>query len=1516
MDASELGRWTRFASKGGIGRCTALQDCVAEEPEDLMFMKDDEITVLMQLTEQEDLYLGFCEGVVGQFRGNHVRFHGRLKKPVMTKRSSMNPSASNSSSSFSRPSSSQSALTVAARDSISPSVPARASPAPWSSSNAGMPYNNSNSSLMTESSSLSRLADSSSSSKSSSIPLPEQPRDEGYRDRSTSYSSVSTALESVPSTPADFSHDIEENNIRILNRSRQASVESEANIGTPALYTQNQADQKSSFVRDNSQNGQLVVDEESDYHSTSQIPTQESFSYSSEPSTRISVALSDGEVGIGLSLLQDFVGGGDGDDAASITSRYGDTSPPSENVTGIARSSSPDSTIGHPSPSVRSAVLSESQYSTSPKSANQSLAEFQPPTPAYARESDVLSRNSMHPSMTDSDFGGSEWEGASDIYDNYRYSRFSMASKMSRYSKGSGLGIEVPPVPVEHESPRMSSELKNSRPSRDRLGSVSSCDLPSPKLVEARLGGVDVDPVDPVITATQSEKGKAFTQIAKGKPSPLNSFSDGTPSPLLHGSFGSPQGSLIPLSMDSFLPPGDASHTPNPIGAASALRQRLEQEREFVLENPAVRQGSESYVRVTQGERLPGQVIVVDDNGEEHHLQTTNRSADSRLPQPSTSNSTVSISEKRTMSPTLAAAEPAPPPYTAVPPTIVSSSSSSPASPSPPPLTLSHQGQPLNFPLPTTRPLNINRPPASPGARRSLFMPHPHAPKPAESPAGPMYGRHRQTTIYGRFEHDLASSIGPVPISFSLEPQMSIPANRPSVSQSLMASPSLGSSTSVSDGNTAAEIERIKASRPENQATDADKLDSVNRVIPRANFFPKAPAMRPRSRSFSGFDTPFTEVPLPKEHSHEEGNQPLRIPSIVSLTKRSKSATATPIAPVSVPSPQRATVSHASSVVRNFHAPSPLSLSRNNIVAAPPSPPLPSSPIRPSSRSTVTSPVPNMTSDLGVSPLDQTSRLGSSSTDDRFGVAPSGTHPLKATGVTEPDSSERVSLSTPRSPSAASGSLSALRHSRSFATSGSKGTLADLSRPRASSQGRKSGETEGKARNDLRVNVASPSPAVESPEPGSPFMRAGSSRSGLLLPTLRTHNGDSSSRSGNRSPTSTIFSIEHDFKTVQVQDMDFELVRPTIPQSPITANSVDSLSLSPPSPVREGASLAPSDDLIFPTRKSSSERPAVESKVEKPLDVSNIEAHRQRELRWISAMSSTPPSQARKSKKVRKLILEGVPASVRYLVWAHLTDSKAKRMDGLYTRLGQREKVAAIENIEHDSQQIFNDQPLQDQSLVNLLQAYLSMVPDIPYHRGLTVIASQLLIQSPEEDAFWTFISLMDTHIRPYFSLNGVQLEVDASLFAKAAESNDAILAKKIFVDMAISPMSICRPWFTSIFADSLPPEHLHRVWDVFLFEGVPFLLRVGLAIFTCCRQMLLQCTGQDTCLSILSRPPLAALPANPDAFIEVALSTKLKDEDFRKQRSKIEAQVKRQTQSRTPSTVPLSSAPISLPRT
>jgi len=39
MEPEQLVRWTRFAAKGGIGTCTAVNDYVAQHSDDLMFLQ-------------------------------------------------------------------------------------------------------------------------------------------------------------------------------------------------------------------------------------------------------------------------------------------------------------------------------------------------------------------------------------------------------------------------------------------------------------------------------------------------------------------------------------------------------------------------------------------------------------------------------------------------------------------------------------------------------------------------------------------------------------------------------------------------------------------------------------------------------------------------------------------------------------------------------------------------------------------------------------------------------------------------------------------------------------------------------------------------------------------------------------------------------------------------------------------------------------------------------------------------------------------------------------------------------------------------------------------------------------------------------------------------------------------------------------------------------------------------------------------------------------------------------------
>ena len=202
----------------------------------------------------------------------------------------------------------------------------------------------------------------------------------------------------------------------------------------------------------------------------------------------------------------------------------------------------------------------------------------------------------------------------------------------------------------------------------------------------------------------------------------------------------------------------------------------------------------------------------------------------------------------------------------------------------------------------------------------------------------------------------------------------------------------------------------------------------------------------------------------------------------------------------------------------------------------------------------------------------------------------------------------------------------------------------------------------------------------------------------------------------------------HEGDTVQVKDTDFELIRPNVTRprvsddssangkSPVSEGQPSLLRVDSPAMSMTSGGASDTRSPVSPSGMSLPPMPAAPA-----ANMGGVEAHRARELKWISVMASTPSSNARKNKKIRKLLQEGVPASVRYQVWAHLTDSRAKRIEGLYAQLGEREKVPAFADIQRDAQLCFpSDARLSQPNgpLVSLLHAYLTMVPDIQYSRG------------------------------------------------------------------------------------------------------------------------------------------------------------------------------------------------------
>ncbi|PPR07716.1 hypothetical protein CVT24_003258 [Panaeolus cyanescens] len=996
---------------------------------------------------------------------------------------------------------------------------------------------------------------------------------------------------------------------------------------------------------------------------------------------------------------------------------------------------------------------------------------------------------------------------------------------------------------------------------------------------------------------------------------------------------------------------------------------------------------------------------------------------------------------------------------------------------SPPPMNPSGPFPPLGqglprVPHPSQLPLHPSRPhPSLVGViKMALSLPPPpaRAPMPVSSGKGQPPPPPRGPTIYARFEVDLASSVGPVPVMWSVEPAPARapgstlppasgpmmggppgtvihagppgsmpPSTAPIQQRQSQPAPSRKSSNSVmSDTEVLRSRGSVGGGVTASTAASDDEAGGMGKVIPRANFFPKKPGMRPRSRSFSGFNSTTAEVavPLQKGNHYQEAEIPSANEVKQSLT-RSSSTTASGLASNGPSIPTSSSSPPTSSALSTSSSPptsSPLNPGTSSLNPPPSSKPVKSSPLRPSPlslSSTSADPPLKPPGALGglKSPSSPLAKSMFSRTDDDEDEKVKETE-KEAQKDQDEKERENIQEKVSESPSPMTSPVLGGRNELRSVTSRSTLNDAVLSRSNAPAIAVKPSLPNNPAPGRVgslqslpQRRETDPSSFVDSSRPSTddtrsitvvsppPVTRQNSLRSKLSLPNLR-RNRSRQDDDTLQSPVTPLTPLsitgsysfasaqsqaqtqaQGDSEMLQVQDMEFELVRPnfalgaarTSEDSGVlgregsldlriggggssalgTSTSSGSMMTSTPndgflraeSPMSFVSSTAGGTDTVSIAASLAKERG--KGQKEKEVEAANMEAHRARELKWMSLISSFSSStsgstagtnatgantigagggvsiptatltaaQARKSKKVKKLVQEGVPASVRYLVWSFLTDGKARCVPGVYRQLCDREfkRAAVLGDIERDAAKALSGsgegstggrergmtgdegdaEARADtrEGVVSLLQAYLSMVPDVVYDIGLIHVTSTLLLLAPEEDAFWIFVSIMDTHIRPYFSPPhpasppsqfpvSLYLEVDAGLFAKALENNEPQLARRIFNDIGIPKEQLLGGWLKSLFVRALPGEVAVRVWDVFLYEGIPFLVRTALALTSLLKRPILELPptpqSQRTLLNVLSSPSPSLIPP-PEVFLSIAWGVKFKDDDFRKVREK-----------------------------
>uniref|UniRef100_A0A8C5QG02 Rab-GAP TBC domain-containing protein n=1 Tax=Leptobrachium leishanense TaxID=445787 RepID=A0A8C5QG02_9ANUR len=219
----------------------------------------------------------------------------------------------------------------------------------------------------------------------------------------------------------------------------------------------------------------------------------------------------------------------------------------------------------------------------------------------------------------------------------------------------------------------------------------------------------------------------------------------------------------------------------------------------------------------------------------------------------------------------------------------------------------------------------------------------------------------------------------------------------------------------------------------------------------------------------------------------------------------------------------------------------------------------------------------------------------------------------------------------------------------------------------------------------------------------------------------------------------------------------------------------------------------------------------------------------------------------RKEKLLKELIRKGIPHHFRAMVWQMLcnaSDMPVKkqyadllRMSSPCEKLIRRDIARTYP--EHD---FFRGQDsLGQEGLFNVMKAYSLIDREVGYCQGSAFIVGLLLMQMPEEDAFCVFVKLMQEYrLRELFKPSMAELglciyQLEYMLQDQLPELNLHFRSHCFHTSMYASS------WFLTLFLTTFPLPVATRVFDIFIYEGLEVIFRVGMALLTVNQTELMQ---------------------------------------------------------------------------
>lgn len=236
---------------------------------------------------------------------------------------------------------------------------------------------------------------------------------------------------------------------------------------------------------------------------------------------------------------------------------------------------------------------------------------------------------------------------------------------------------------------------------------------------------------------------------------------------------------------------------------------------------------------------------------------------------------------------------------------------------------------------------------------------------------------------------------------------------------------------------------------------------------------------------------------------------------------------------------------------------------------------------------------------------------------------------------------------------------------------------------------------------------------------------------------------------------------------------------------------------------------------------------------------------------------SLRPHNPKLYKSFVSLVLGGIPVKLRPQIWSQCSGAESITIPGLYQELltdsnssdTDYDPIAAQNTSQIDldlyrtmPHNIFFGKGPGVAKLRNVLVAVSRHNPDTGYCQGMNIMAAVLLLAFPtEEDAFWALVALTNLLPTDYLAPPLLTSRADQKVL-KSYIVQHLPQINQHMDQLEIDLEAITFSWFLSCFADTLPPEVLFRIWDVFLcLEGMSFLFKTALALFKMHKPQLLE---------------------------------------------------------------------------